>query len=92
MGMRTTKDVAAEVVIGTGDDPVPAASFDDFYRAEYARMVALCAGILGRRAGADDLVQDAMVEAYRRCARRCGADRQLVACWSTFDPDRHSRA
>lgn len=43
--------------------------FDDFYRAEYAGLVALATAVLGRRAGADDLVQDAMVEAYRRWSR-----------------------
>jgi RNA polymerase sigma-70 factor (ECF subfamily) len=79
MGMRTTKDVVAQVVIGTGDDSVPAVSFDDFYRAEYTRMVALCSGILGRRAGADDLVQDAMVEAYRRWDRLSSYD--LPSAW-----------
>jgi RNA polymerase sigma-70 factor (ECF subfamily) len=67
--MRTTKDVVAQVVIGADEDAGSFVAFDDFYRAEYARMVALCSGILGRRAGADDLVQDAMVEAYRRWDR-----------------------
>lgn len=79
MGMRTTKGVVAQVVIGAGEDTSPEASFDDFYRAEYARMVALCSGILGRRAGADDLVQDAMVEAYRRWDRLAYYD--LPSAW-----------
>lgn len=43
--------------------------FDDFYRAEYPGLVALTAAILGRRSGADDLVQEAMIDAYRRWGR-----------------------
>lgn len=79
MGVTRTKDVVARVAIGTGEDSGPDVSFDDFYRAEYARMVALCSGILGRRNGADDLVQDAMVEAYRRWDRLAYYD--LPSAW-----------
>lgn len=43
--------------------------FDDFYRAEYPGLVALTTAILGRRSGADDLVQEAMIDAYRRWGR-----------------------
>ncbi len=43
--------------------------FDDFYRAEYPGLVALTVAILGRRSGADDLVQEAMIDAFRRWGR-----------------------
>jgi RNA polymerase sigma factor (sigma-70 family) len=44
-------------------------NFDDFYRAEVTGLVVLATGVLGRRSGADDLVQEAMLEAYRRWDR-----------------------
>ena len=43
--------------------------FDAFYRREFAGMVVLASAILGRRAGAEDVVQDAMVDAHRRWER-----------------------
>jgi RNA polymerase sigma-70 factor (ECF subfamily) len=48
--------------------------FDEFYRAEYPRLVGLAVVLLGHRAGAEDLVQDAMVESYRRWDRIGGYD------------------
>lgn len=48
--------------------------FDEFYRAEFARLVGLAVVLLGRSAGAEDLVQDAMVECYRRWDRLGGYD------------------
>lgn len=50
------------------------AEFDEFYRAEYPRLVGLAVVLLGHRAGAEDLVQDAMVECYRRWDRIGGYD------------------
>ncbi|MGB3410462.1 MAG: SigE family RNA polymerase sigma factor [Microthrixaceae bacterium] len=43
--------------------------FDEFYRAEFAGFVGLTTGLIGRRAGAEDLVQEAMIELYRRWDR-----------------------
>jgi RNA polymerase sigma-70 factor (ECF subfamily) len=54
---------------GRGEATMTGVDFDDFYRAEYPGLVALTAAILGRRSGADDLVQEAMIDAYRRWGR-----------------------
>jgi DNA-directed RNA polymerase specialized sigma24 family protein len=43
-------------------------AFDDFYRDEYRRLVPVIAALLGDRAGAEDVVQEALVEAQRRWA------------------------
>jgi RNA polymerase sigma-70 factor (ECF subfamily) len=40
--------------------------FDDFYRDEYHRLVPVIAALLGDRAGAEDVVQEALSEAQRR--------------------------
>ena len=53
---------------------VTAREFDEFYRAEFSRLVGLAVVLLGQRAGAEDLVQDAMVECYRRWDRLGGYD------------------
>jgi RNA polymerase sigma-70 factor, ECF subfamily len=45
-----------------------ARGFDDFYRDEYRRLVPVIAALLGDRAGAEDVVQEALVEAQRRWA------------------------
>jgi RNA polymerase sigma factor (sigma-70 family) len=45
-----------------------AQAFDDFYRDEYRRLVPVIAALLGDRAGAQDVVQEALVEAQRRWA------------------------
>lgn len=50
------------------------AEFEEFYRAEYPRLVGLAVVLLGHGAGAEDLVQDAMVECYRRWDRIGGYD------------------
>jgi RNA polymerase sigma-70 factor (ECF subfamily) len=49
-------------------------SFDDFFRAEYARVVGLAAVLCGRRAVAEELAQDAFVSAYRHWDRVAGYD------------------
>ena len=48
--------------------------FDEFYRAEFAGLVVLATAVLGRRAGAEDVAQDAMVDAHRRWDRLAGYD------------------
>jgi len=48
--------------------------FDDFYRAEFASLVVLASVVLGQRAGAEDLAQEGMVDAYRRWNRLAGYD------------------
>lgn len=55
-------------------EAVTFAGFDEFYRAEYRRLVGFAVVLLGHRAGAEDLVQDAMVECYRRWERIGGYD------------------
>jgi len=60
---------ASSRVAVEGSEDVISRDFDDFYRAEVAAMVVLATGVLGRRSGADDLVQEGMLEAYRRWDR-----------------------
>lgn len=52
-------DNAIPIIRGVG-------SFDEFYRREYSRCVGLAYVLSGSRAGAEDLVQDAFLEAHRR--------------------------
>ena len=49
-------------------------SFEDFFRAEYTRVVGLAAVLCGRSAVAEELAQDAFVSAYRRWDRIAGYD------------------
>jgi RNA polymerase sigma-70 factor (ECF subfamily) len=49
-------------------------SFDDFFRAEYRRVVGLALVLTGRPAVAEELAQDAFVSAYRRWDRIVGYD------------------
>lgn len=49
--------------------------FEDFYRDEYRRLVPVIAALLGDRAGAEDVVQEALVEAQRRWASVDGFDK-----------------
>ncbi len=48
---------------------VAVVDFDDFYRAEFAPLVSLAGMVLGQRAGAEDVAQEGMVDAYRRWDR-----------------------
>lgn len=48
--------------------------FDDFYRTEFTGLVALAVVILGHGLGAEDLVQEAMLDAHRRWRRIGGYD------------------
>ena len=50
-------------VVGT---TVEELSFDGFYRAEYPRAVRLAWSLTGRRVVAEELAQDAFLEAHRR--------------------------
>jgi RNA polymerase sigma-70 factor (ECF subfamily) len=51
-------------------EPVPLTrSFDDFYAAEYARVVGLAFGLTGRIAVAEELTQEAFLSAFRRWDR-----------------------
>lgn len=49
-------------------------NFDDFYRAEYGRVLALAFALTGDRGAAEDLVQDAFVAAHRKWERVSGYD------------------
>lgn len=50
------------------------ADFDAFYRREFGDLVAFATAVQGRRAGAEDLVQEAMLAAYSRWDRLGGYD------------------
>ncbi len=52
-----------------------AASFDDLYRREYTAMVRLAYALVGRRDVAEEIVQDAFLEAHRRWNRLSTYDR-----------------
>lgn len=43
--------------------------FDEFYRAEFRGLVVLASAVLGQRAGAEDVAQEAMLDAFRRWDR-----------------------
>ena len=55
-------EVLADADAAAGDGR----SFDDFYRAEFRRVLALVYGLTGRRHAAEELTQDAFIEAHRR--------------------------
>ncbi len=62
-------DVLGEVMsIGGDSNPVVRGveSFEVFYRREYSRCVGLAYVLSGSRSGAEDLTQDAFLEAHRR--------------------------
>ena len=48
--------------------------FDEFYRSEYGRVLALGLALCGDRGAAEDLVQDAFVAAHRKWAVVGGYD------------------
>jgi len=64
-GMWTT---SVEDAWPGGDLVVTRASFDDFYRAELPRLVALARALCGSPL-ADDVAQEAMLAAYRKWRR-----------------------
>jgi RNA polymerase sigma-70 factor (ECF subfamily) len=51
-----------------------AGSFDEFYRAEYGRVLALAVALCGDRAAAEDLVQDGFLAAHRKWDRVAAYD------------------
>lgn len=53
---------------GRVDDAV-IEDFDSFYRRSFAGLVVLAVAVTGQRAGAEDVVQDAMLDAHRRWDR-----------------------
>jgi RNA polymerase sigma-70 factor, ECF subfamily len=55
-------------------DYAAAPAFDDFFTAEYGRVVGLAFVLCGRRALAEELAQDAFVSAYRRWSVVSGYD------------------
>ena len=66
--------LAGEAQTGTvgGDGRVDDAvieDFDAFYRRSFAGLVVLAVAVTGQRAGAEDVVQDAMLDAHRRWDR-----------------------
>jgi RNA polymerase sigma-70 factor (ECF subfamily) len=60
-------DSGVEVAVAPVDD-VLTPSFDEFFAAEYRRVVGLAFVLCGRRALAEELAQDAFVKAYQRWA------------------------
>lgn len=65
-GVRTTHDGAIDESIDFL--PTNQRSFTDWYRAEYHQVVALVFVLSGSRWAAEELTQDAFVEAHRRWA------------------------
>src|SRR3954447_17641137 len=51
-----------------------AGTFDEFYRAEYGRLLALAIALCGDRSAAEDLVQDGFLAAHRKWDRVSGYD------------------
>jgi RNA polymerase sigma-70 factor (ECF subfamily) len=58
-------------IAGSGDrfDSIGVASFEEFYRSEFRNLVAIAYQMTGGMAVAEDLAQDAMVQAYRKWGR-----------------------
>jgi RNA polymerase sigma factor (sigma-70 family) len=54
--------------------PVEVASLDDLYRREYRSVVALAYALSGSRSAAEELAQDAFLEAHRAWGRIAGYD------------------
>jgi RNA polymerase sigma-70 factor (ECF subfamily) len=55
-----------DVVTAPAEYAATAPTFESFFRAEYGRVVGLAFVLCGRRAVAEELAQDAFVQAYRR--------------------------
>jgi len=49
-----------------GERPNGPEAFDDFYRREFPRMVTLACAVSGSRLAAEDIAQDALIEARRQ--------------------------
>lgn len=68
----TVDDVGA---VPDPDPPGEVRGFDSFYRSEWHAVVALGWTLTGSRSTAEELAQDAFVDAYRRWGRVGGLDR-----------------
>ena len=71
--------------VETGDNTVAAGDFDDFYQREYRPLLRLALVLSGSPNGADDLVQETMLRAYRHWSKvanyeRPGAWARRVLC------------
>lgn len=55
-----------EPAMPSRDDPRPHVEFEDLYRRDYRRLVALAYGLSGSRSAAEELVQEAFLAAHRR--------------------------
>jgi RNA polymerase sigma-70 factor (ECF subfamily) len=56
-------------------ESVIATSFDDFFRAEYPRLVPMLHAVLGDRSWAEDLAQEALASAQQAWPKVSGYDR-----------------
>jgi len=70
--------------------------FDAFFLVEYPKLVVLVTALCGRRAVAEEIVQEALLRAYRDWDRVCGLERpggwaRRVAINLTFTAGRSSR-
>jgi RNA polymerase sigma-70 factor, ECF subfamily len=63
-----------DVVTAPADYAVATPTFESFFAAEYGRVVGLAFVLCGRRAVAEELAQDAFVQAYRRWSVVSGYD------------------
>ena len=66
--------VTAVDVVTVPADYAPARAFESFFAAEYEQVVGLVFVLCGRRAVAEELAQDAFVQAYRRWSVVSGYD------------------
>ena len=72
--LRGLRRVAAVDVVTVPADYVAAPTFESFFAAEYGRVVGLAFVLCGRRAVAEEVAQDAFVQAYRRWSVVSGYD------------------
>lgn len=82
-----TGPAAADVTLPTGGQSagIPTAqaglaTFDDFFNAEYPRLVTVLTALTGHRTVAEDLAQEAMVRAHQRWDRVSRYD--IPAAWA----------
>ncbi len=71
---RGLRRVAVVDVMTAPADYVGAPTFESFFAAEYTRVVGLAFVLCGRRAVAEEVAQDAFVQAYRRWSVVAGYD------------------
>ena len=71
---RGLRRVAVVDVVTAPADYAAAPTFESFFAAEYGRVVGLAFVLCGRRAVAEEVAQDAFVQAYRRWSVVSGYD------------------